>query len=753
MRHTSKMLFIACGMLLTGISSQANTISLKMNNVPLKEVLESVKKQTGLALWYKQSDLNVNQKISVDQADVKLETLLASVLSDQNVEFEIKDQYINIYRSNEQSTPKRKITGVVFDEMGDPLPGASVVLKGTTEGTITDFDGKFTLDAATGEQLVISYVSYLPQDLVVGTTSNYTIKLKPDVKNIQEVVVTALGVKKSTRALSYSSQQIDSKELTKVKSGNFTNSISGKVSNANIMTASGGAGSPTKIVLRGNNSLNGTGQPLIVIDGMPVTNYNPRTSTDQGAFGGVTLGSDGLSAINSDDIESINILKGPSAAALYGNSAANGAIIITTKSGKAGTAKIEVSTNTTFDKAAYKPNFQTIYGASEGNPHQESWGDKSPNANRNANAYDDFLQTGVNTINSINFTAGNELAKVFASYSNTYTKGIVPKNKMDRHNLNVRGNASFFDKFLDMDVKIIYTQQKVDNPFSPGIYNNPLISFYKMPGDFDLNAYRDYELYGLDPHVEVEEGKEQKPSYYQNWPEKPTGEYDNPFWITNRVNDINNRDRLMASLNLQFNFTSWLNLQLRGTLDNNHDVLESKMYQGTTRTLSGENGNYTRSESSASQLYGDALLNFNKDFKHDLRVNALIGTSIKDYTLNGITLSGSRGALFQPNFFNVTNLDFKNSAYSRSLYDRSQLQSLFYSMEISWKNALFLNHTGRNDWASSLPKDKNSYFFPSVGASAVISEFLPINKEVVNMLKIRGSYTQVGSELPPFIIN
>ena len=748
MKYTSKSLFIVGMLLLSGLSGKASSLSLKMNNVPLKEVLESVRKQTGLALWYKQDDLNVNQKISVNETNIPLEDLLAQILSDQPVEFEIKDQYINIFRTNQENAPKRKISGQVFDETGEPLPGASVIIKGTTDGTITDLDGNFHIDAAEGQQLVVSYVSYLPQDITIGASNKYSIKLKPDVKNIQEVVVTALGVKKNTRALSYSSQKIDSKELTKVKSGNFTNSISGKVSNANILQASGGAGSPTKIILRGNNSLNGTGQPLIVIDGMPVTNYNPRTSTDQGAFGGATLGSDGLSAINADDIEDINILKGPSAAALYGNSAANGAIIITTKSGQAGTAKIQVSSNTTFDHAAYKPNFQTVYGASPDNPYEESWGEKSANASRNKDAYSDFLQTGVNTVNSINFTAGNDLAKIFASYSNTFTKGLIPENKMDRHNLNVRGNANFFKKFLEMDVKLIYTQQQVDNPFSPGLYSNPIVSFLKMPGDFQLNNYRTYQITGSAPYIDNPDPL----MNYQNWPVQPRDVYENPYWIVNRERNNNDRSRLMASMNLQFNFTEWLNLQLRGTLDNSDDVLETKFYQGTNTTLSKSNGNYVRSESNAIQYYGDALLNFNKDFDKNIRINALLGTSIKDYKQEGITLSGNRGALFQPNYFNVSNLDFNNGAFTQMIYDRTQLQSLFYSLEVSWKNALFLNHTGRNDWASTLPKDKNSYFFPSIGLSAVISEFLPINKETVNMLKVRGSYTQVGSELPAFII-
>ncbi len=754
MKYTPKSLFLGgLALLLATPTLSAQNVSVQLSEAPLREVLDAVKKQTGLALWYKKGDLNVEKKVSVNEKEIPLDNLLNQILSDQPVEFEIKDQYINIYKSaNEKKSdaPKRKITGRILDEFGDPLPGASVIIKGSVTGTITDIDGNFALDAATGETLVVSYVSYVPQEITVGTPASYQIKLKPDVKNIQEVVVTALGVKKNTRALTYSSQKIDSKELMKVKSGNFTNSLTGKISNANILQASGGAGSPTKIVLRGNNSLSGTGQPLIVIDGMPVTNYNPRQSTDQGAFGGVTLGSDGLSAINPDDIETINVLKGPSAAALYGNSAANGAILITTKTGKAGAGKIEVSTNTTFDRAAYQPDFQTRYGASPDSPYEESWGERSSNAQRNKNAYSDFLQTGVNTTNSVNFTAGNEMVKLFTSYANTFTKGIVPENKMNRHNLTVRGSGAFLDKFLEMDVKLIYTQQKVDNPFAPGLYNNPLISFYKMPGDFDVSPYKDFELKGKAPYVNAEDLNPK--SYYQNWPVTPREIYENPFWITNRERNINNRDRLLASMNLQFNFTDWLNLQLRGTLDNTNDLLETKLYQGTNLILSGVNGNYSRAESSARQYYGDAILNFKKELYSDFNVNALLGTSIRDYKNEGITLSGNRGALFQPNFFNASNLDFTKGAYNQAIYDRKQLQSLFYSFEVAWKNAIFLSHTGRNDWASSLPKDKNSYFFPSVGLSAVVSEFLPVNKETINLIKLRGSYTQVGSELPSFII-
>ncbi|MGL5014555.1 MAG: SusC/RagA family TonB-linked outer membrane protein [Bacteroidales bacterium] len=748
MNSRKRFLILLGSILLSANVMVAQKVTLNVKEATVGEAIESLKKQTGYSFWYKQNDINVDAKISIDAKDMSIEEVLKKILDGQPLEFEVKDKYVNIYKLQPKSTGvKRKLTGVVLDENNEPLPSVNITIKGTTTGTITDYDGNFSFEAAKGEVLVFSYVSYDPFELVVDDRSTLRVNLEPDVKSVQEIVVTALGVRKNVRALTYSAQGLDTKELMTVKSGNFTNSITGKVSNVNIQQASGGAGSATKIVLRGNNSLNGTGQPLIVIDGMPVTNYNPRTSTDQGAFGGVTLGSDGLSSINPDDIEDLQILKGPSAAALYGNSAANGAILITTKRGKAGQARIEVSTNTTFDMAAYKPNFQSTYGSAAGNPHEESWGEKSAQAGRNKQAYDDFLQTGVNTVNSVNFTAGNEMVRMFASYSNTYTKGLVPNNDMNRHNLNVRGSGKFFKELLELDAKVTYTQQTIDNPYAPGLYGNPLVSFYKMPGNFDLSQYKNYELKGSAPY----ESNPDPNRYYQNWPIAPTDVYENPYWITNRERNNNSSDRLLMSMSMKVNFTDWLNLQLRGNVDKTNDILRSKLYQGTNLTLAGDKGNYNEQSGFAQQYYADALLTFNKDIAKDLRLNAIAGASINDFTSRGTRYSGNRGAIFHPNYFEVSNINFAEGGYMENLYSRKQVQSFFYSVEFAWRNALFLSHTGRNDWASSLPQSKNSYFFPSVGVSAVISEFMNLDKEVVNLIKLRGSYTEVGSELPPFI--
>lgn len=735
----------------------AQQVSLKLKDGTVGEAIESLKKQTGYSIWYKQNEVNINLRITIDEKEKPFKDVLESVLKGQQVNYEIKGNYVTIYKENQTpvKTGKSKtINGAVYDENNEPLPSAAVSIKGTTTGTVTDFDGNFSLPVKEGQTLLFNYVGYAPQEILVDGNSSYKVTLNPNTQNVKEVVVTALGVKKNVRAITYSTQGLDTKDLVTVKSGNFTNSLSGKVSNVNIQQASGGAGSANKIVLRGNNSLNGTGAPLIVIDGMPVSNYNPRQSTDQGAFGGITLGADGLSTLNPDDIEDLQVLKGPSAAALYGNQAANGAILITTKTGKAGKARVEVSTNTMFEKAAYTPNFQNEYGGVK-DAYRESWGDKSANAGSLEKNYKDFLQTGLTSTNAINFTAGNEKARMYASYAYTRANGLIPENKMDRNNFTLRGLSKFFDNKFEVDMKMNYLIQNTNNPFAPGIYGNPLIPFYNMSGDFDMSPYKkNYTLIGNAPYMgqggyTENSGHPNSNSYYQNWPVAPREDYENPYWMINKELNENKITRLLMSASLKYNITDWMYVQARGTIDDTNDKLENKMYQGTNLILAGNNGNYSAQESFSRQYYGDILLNINKEIK-DFRVSALIGGSIRNEESQGIRYSANRGSLYKPNFFSVSNIDF-NGGYIENIYNHKEVQSFFYSVELGWKNAIYLTHTGRNDWASSLPEIDNNYFFPSVGLSAVLSELLPMNKEVVNMLKLRTSYTQVGAELPAFI--
>lgn len=644
-----------------------------------------------------------------------------------------------------------RVSGVVTSSEDKlPIPGVNVYLKeNPTVGTTTDINGRYNLAVPQqGKTIVFKLIGFSTQE-IIADKATISIVLSPQTEHLDEVVVTALGISREKKSLSYSAQSVNNQEISTVKDANFTNALAGKASNVNIVEGSGGAGSATKIVLRGNNSINGTGSPLIVIDGMPVTNENPRTATGQGVFGGTYLSADGLSSVNPDNIENIVVLKGPSAAALYGSQASNGAILITTKSGKAGVSKVELSTNTTFSAPAYYPESQTEYGSNDASG-VGSWGGKVGNSRGTAKLLKDFLQTGLNTSNAVSFTSGNDAARVYVGYANTYSKGLVPKNTLNRQNFDVKGNANFLDKFIEVEAKVSYMNQDQRNPFSPGYYFNPMAIFTTMGSNFPLEKYKDYfNPTGGFNYVEGVGG--------QNWSSNPQTNdptWENPYWIINKIKVKNTQDRLLSSANLKFNLTDYLNLQLRGTMDKMDDNYDQRFYVGTNTTVGGVNGQQQLSDRSTKQYYGDALLNFNKTFIDEkLGVNALLGGSIRDYTTTGKFIDAKQQMYF-PDFYDVSNFNFLRGAYINPIYDRKQLQSVFYSVEFSILNSIFLTHTGRNDWSSTLPKDKNSYFYPSVGTSVVLTELFPgIKSQTLGYLKARVSYTRVGNDLPSFIIN
>lgn len=635
------------------------------------------------------------------------------------------------------------IKGVVKDSKdGSSLPGVNITVKGVAGvGTTTGIDGTFSLKVTNPKAtLQASFVGYATKEVAITGEGSLTILLESNNLQINEVVVTALGISRDKKSLSYSAQAVKSDELNTVKDANFTASIAGKASNVTINQGSGGVGSASNIVLRGNNSLSGSGQPLIVIDGIPTVNFNQRPSNGQSEFGQNYLAPDALSAMNSDNIDNVSILKGPAAAALYGSQAANGAIIITTKSGKDGVAKIDISSNTTFSKSAYTPKLQTSYAGNPADNGIGSWGAKDSKASNAKDFYNDFLQTGVNTSNTINLSAGNKNSQVFVSYANTYGKGLVPNNSLNRNNFDVKGNASFFQKFIELEAKSSYMQQTVKNPFAPGQYLNPYFTLMSIPADTDMKLYKDYET---DDYP------------YQKWAYGTGNGIDNPWWDVNKVISTDKLSRLMSSASVKLNFTDYLNFTLRGTLDKTNENFLNKMYQGTTVILASKTGGFSSNTNELTQWYGDALLNFSKDVIGDnLHVNALLGTSIRDYSNTGINLNSNRVDMKYPNLFTSSNIDFAKGGSATDILDRRQIQSAFYSFELAYKNALFLTTTGRTDWSSTLPSNKNSYFYPSVGVSALLTElFSGLKSNTLNYLKVRLTYTQVGNDLPTYIVN
>jgi TonB-linked SusC/RagA family outer membrane protein len=635
------------------------------------------------------------------------------------------------------------VTGKVTDSAGKGLGGISVLVKGASKGTSTKADGSFSISAPSNATLVISGIGFASQQFALNGQTNITVSLSEKLNELNTVVVTALGIKKNAKDLSYSVQRINSEEFTTVKDANFTNSLSGKASNVTITQGSGGVGSATNIILRGNNSLSGSGSPLIVIDGIPVVNSNSHPTTGQAQYGQNFLTPDQLSTINPSDIEEVTILKGPTAAALYGSQAANGAIIVTTKSGKNGQTRVNLSTNTTFQSALYKPKLQTEYGGSASDNGNFSWGAKDPNASYAGSFYKDFLKTGVNSSNAVDVTTGNENAQLYAAYANTSANGIMPNNSLTRNNFDLKGTTNMFNKFIEFTGKFSYVDQTVHNPYAPGQYLSPYYTFMTLPANTNMSLYKNRNNLTLDTLP------------YQNWAyDAGTTSTDNPYWDAYKVLTTDNLNRMILSGDLKFNFTSYLNLVIRGNMDRSNEDYLNEMYQGTWTALASTTGGFDHKTLQTNQNYGDALLTFNKNIASDWHLTALGGGAIRDYTQTGTEINSNRIPLYNPNLFITSNVNYAGGGIANDVYDRRQIQSLFYSLEFGFKNAVFLSTTGRNDWSSTLPPGKNAYFYPSVGLSAVLTDlFKGLSGSTMNYLKVRSSYTEVGNDLPTFIIN
>ena len=629
---------------------------------------------------------------------------------------------------------------VVSADDNEPIIGASVLIKGSSKGVTTDFDGNFQITVpADANTLVVSYIGMRTQEVAV--TGNFIqVALQNESKVLDEVVVTALGIQKKEKSLTYSTQIVRGDELTRVKDPNMMNALAGKTAGVQINKSAGGLGGSAKVIIRGNRSVSGNNQPLYVIDGVPYPSSAKSTTgtTVGGDLDGATLDmGDGISNLNPDDIESMNILKGPAAAALYGSSAANGVVIITTKKGKVGRTSISFSSSTTFDQAAYGiPDFQDDYTGPA-----TSWGEKASKAYDNV---DDFFKTGVTTINSISLSAGSELMQTYFSYANTVGTGTVEGNRLVKHNFNFRETGSFLNNKLTVDANINAIYQKGNNRTNAGgYYMNPLVGLYHFPRGVDISQYKDdYAVLDASRNMLT-----------QNW--YTTSEYEqNPWWLINKTPNQDERYRGTFNLSLKYKFNDQFSLQARGSADFVRDYSDIKYYAGTSAVLVGANGRYNQTQSHSLNTYGDILLTYQQTFG-DLAVNASVGTSISDYYGKGTRFdNGSSCTLVIPNVFTLANMPL-NSGVVEDWASHTQSQSVFFTGQIGYKDQLFLDLTARNDWASGLAftdyKNKG-FFYPSVGLTWVLNETLKL-PEWVTMGKVRAAWSQVGNGLGSYISN
>lgn len=630
----------------------------------------------------------------------------------------------------QQQNSRATVTGVVKDANGEPFIGVSVIEKGTSNGAVTDVNGRFTLKTKSANAtLVFSYIGYATQT-VAAKGGNVEVTLHEEGKQIGEVVVTALGIKREQKALSYNVQQIKGDKLTEVKDPNFVNSLMGKVAGVQINAGAGGAGSPVRVVMRGAKSIEKGNNVLYVIDGIPM--YNHSFGGSEGSYS-TQMGSESSADINPEDIESINMLTGPSAAALYGSDAANGVVIINTKKGDKGKTTVTVSNSSTFSTATMLPKMQNSYGTSAG---LMSWGA------RHRSDFDvaKFFNTGSNIINSVALSTGNSKNQTYISVSTTNAKGIVPNNSYDRYNFTARNTTSFLDDKLVLDFGANYILQKDANIVSQGKYNNPLPSLYLFPRGDDFNEIRNYERW--DPILGY---------MTQYWPYgEGVHSLQNPYWIQNRMERTTDKHRYMLNASLKWNILDWMNAVGRVRVDNSEYRLLNKNYASTLLTISDANGGYSDQTQHDRSVYADVMLNINKRFGEDYSLTANLGASINDQVFEA---AGGAGNLLLANFFSMNNLNYANKYKTIQEGWHDQTQSVFASVEMGYKDMLYLTLTGRNDWASQLAySDQSSFFYPSVGLSAVVSNMAKL-PEWISFAKVRASYSNVASAFGRFLSN
>lgn len=759
-RFLLPVLTLVCCLFAGTASAQSVPVTLRVSDAPLEQVLSAIEKQTTYLFVY-DKNVDVARRVSIDVKDTPLNNVLNTLFQSSDIAYAVENTSIVLSQKAPAAQPGQPVTvtGKVVDASGMPVIGAAVIIKGTTIGTSTGVDGDFSLQVpppSADAVLEINYLGYEPIAQAVGSRTNITFTLRESAVDVDAVVVTALGIKRSEKALSYNVQQVNSEDIVANKDVNFINSLSGKVAGVTINSSSGGVGSASKVVMRGQKSISQSSNALYVIDGVPMF----TTARDGGTEFASQGTTDPIADINPEDIESMSVLNGAAAAALYGSDAANGAIVVTTKRGKAGYTSVTVSSSTEVMSPFILPDFQNRYGTGDLNSTESSfvrsWGNRLNSSNyMGYSPRDDYFQTGVTGTESVSLSTGTEKNQTYFSAAAVNSRGVIPNNGYDRYNFTFRNTTSFLGDKLKLDVGASYVMQKDRNMTNQGTYNNPLVGAYVYPRGNDWADIEMYERY--DPARRL---------YTQYWPVGDAGmTMQNPYWINYRNLRENNKDRYMLNAALSYDVLDWLNVSGRLRIDNSNNDYTEKFYASTFTQLTegSKNGLYGITKTKDKQVYGDVLVNINKTFGEDWSLQANAGASISDMRYDAMKVRGPipDGEITDEkpllaNVFSVQNLS--NTSKTKRLQEgwREQTQSIFASVEIGFKNTYFLTLTGRNDWPSQLAGEhsvKSSFFYPSVGASVVLSQLIPEMPKNLSYVKLRASYASVGVAFERYLAN
>lgn len=629
---------------------------------------------------------------------------------------------------------ERTVTGTVTDSDADaPLPGVSVLVKGTTTGTITDIDGQYSISIpSSATTLVFSYLGYGRQELIIGNSNVLNVSLKAEESALSEVVVTAFGLEREKKSLTYTTQEVAPRELTEARELNVMNSLSGKVAGLSINRGGSGVGSATRVVLRGNRSISGDSQPLYIVDGVPAN---------------------GIENLNPDDIESINVLKGPNAAALYGSRANNGAIVVNTKKGKQG-FNVSLNTSYMFDQPLLLTDYQNVYGQGSGGVYTPSsefaWGPRMEGQQvaqwsmvdgKAGTTYPlspqpdnvrDFFQTGHNMATTLAVSGGTEKSQTYFSYTYSDAAGVVPGNDLKRHSINLRLTNKLAEN-LTLDSKINYIRQDIDQSLPQDEnYANPGRHIYRLPRNIrteDISQFEYINSAGL---------------LRQNYFNPGSNGGANPYWANNRNLRTNTSDRLIAFTSLNYQLADGLSILARAAIDRSFGGSTNKQYNDSY--IIAQNGRFSIGTSEAMELNTDFLISYEKSLSEDWYFNVNVGGNARKNRNSGLS-SNTGVELTVPNFFALGNTQQVIS--SHNVGSPKDVNSLYAFGQFAWKNAIFLDITGRNDWSSTLPKDNWSFFYPSVGLNAVISDLIEV-PSWLTFAKVRGSFAEVGNDTNPY---
>jgi len=751
--------FMCAFLLMIGVHSTSAQVSLTTNQTDLRTVIQRIKTKTKYRFFY--DDALGKQKVNaVSISNLPIDFVLSRLFENTGITYKIIDNIIYLkkekaaikYRytnSTEPTYQQRKreepviptlytFNGKVQDVAGNPIIGATIMVKGSSKvRALSDLEGKFILKSEKPNPiLVISCIGFDAIEKHIENRDHQLFVLKESSFELATVFVTALGISRSGTALNYNVKQMEGEELNKVKTTNFANALAGRMAGVSVNESAAGMGGAVRVVMRGPKSLAQSNQPLYVIDGIPINN---RSNDDiKGGIYSSQPGAEGISDINPDDIESVSVLSGAAAAALYGSAAAQGAVMIKTKSGRVGKTSVEFSTSIQFLSSFVLPEFQNEYGNRTN--EMKSWGTKNASGTGSYTP-NDFFRTGVNFTNNATVMSGTEHNQVYLSLGSSTVRGIIPNNVFERYNLTFKNVFTALQDKLRLTFSFKFVRENDRNMLAQGQYFNPLTSVYLFPRGESFDAIKEFETYDAVRNINL-----------QNWNYGDDLKMQNPYWVTNRMLKTTKRNRYLTDFGVKYHFTTWLALEGRLRWDEAVNKLEDKRYASTLDIFAhSPYGYYSYSKLNDRSFYADVMADVSRRWGV-LSLVANVGTA---FTNKSYDIAGFQGGLKAPsNIFTPNGIDYSRvSSDNRPIFDitRHAIHSVFGSVELGWQERVYLTVTGRNDWDSSLSNTaQQSFFYPSVGMSAILSKMLRLPK-FVDFLKFRTSWASVGSAISPNI--